>query len=94
MEELFNLYGETTDDGDKVFKIYENVTVTGNNFPARGDYMIDGMGHTITMGSSPVTVGAMRDVYLTDGTNIVYIDNDGWCSLSIRRPTRRPERAN
>lgn len=76
MEELFNLYGET-DEGEKVFKIYENVTVTGNNFPARGDYMIDGMGHTITMGSSQVTVGAMRDVYLTDGTNIVYIDDEG-----------------
>lgn len=77
MEELFNLYGETTDEGEKVFKIYENVTVTGNNFPALGDYIIDGMGHTITMGSSPVTVGAMRDVYLTDGTNIVYIDDKG-----------------
>ena len=76
MEELFGLYGETV-NGDKVFKLYENVSITGSKFPVHEGYIIDGMGHTITMDSSPVTVGAMRDVYLTDGTNTIWIDSDG-----------------
>ena len=76
MKDLFDLYGET-ENGEKVFKIYENVTIEGSKFPVSEGYVVDGKGHTITMKSSPVTVGAMRDVYLTDGQNTVWIDAKG-----------------
>lgn len=44
-------------------------------------YILDGMGHTITMtpgDDGKITIsGNVRDVYITDGTNTIYIDKDG-----------------
>ena len=76
IDNLFDMFG-SEENGERLFKLYENVIVNGPNFPIGKDYVLDGMGHTITMKSSPVTVGAMRDVYLTDGQNTVWIDAEG-----------------
>lgn len=76
IDNLLGLYGEKTDDDGGVFYLYENISVNGSSFPL-GKYVLNGLGHTITMKSSPVTIGMMRDVYLTDGTNTVYIDDSG-----------------
>lgn len=88
LERLFEMYGWTDDDGNKYFPLYDNVTVNSNIFPIWKDYIIDGMGHTITMKTNPnntgyvtgpyFNIGPVRDVYLTDGTNTIYIDKQGY----------------
>lgn len=79
VKNLYDLYGEDRENGEKVFNLYENVTVSGSKFPIGEGYVLDGLGHTITMGSTNdiVTIGNMRDVYITDGTNTIYIDSEG-----------------
>lgn len=76
---LLELYGEKDVNGayTGLFCLYENIKVSGSSFPLAEGYTLDGLGHTIRMDSSPVKIGRMRDVYLTDGKNIIYIDNDG-----------------
>ena len=82
---LFDLYGENGESGEKVFKLYENVNINGSNFPIGEDYVLDGMGHTITMSSTNgiVTIGNMRDVYITDGKNTIYLIRKGMCACTI-----------
>lgn len=79
IDNLLELYGEKDEQGDYTgtFCLYENITVGGSSFPLADGYTLNGLGHTIKMSSSTVRIGQMRDVYLTDGTNIIYIDNDG-----------------
>lgn len=77
-ENLYELYGE--DEGDeKIFNVYENVTVNGNTLSVGEGYIIDGNGHLITMTSTnnQVKVGSIREVYISDGKNTVYIDAAG-----------------
>ena len=78
----------------KYFPLYENVDIhehtNGNIFPIPDGYILDGMGHTIMMktnrgyngdfGSTQTyfNIGPVRNVYLTDGNNTIYIDNDGF----------------
>lgn len=81
-EALYALYGDGTDESTNrnIFKMYEDVTVNGNSFPIGKDYILYGMGHTITMtgnSKNTVTVGYMVDVYITDGKNTIYIDSNG-----------------
>ena len=99
VERLFEMYGQKKDiDGDgteeNVFVLYENVDITSgkdsNIFPVPPGYVVDGMGHTITLKSNRgsngdftytqtyFNVGAVRDVWLTDGTNTIYIDKQGY----------------
>lgn len=76
----------------KIFKLYGEITVAktsatatnGMSFPLWDDYILDGMGYTINFQPADVnpvphtiTVGKMKDVYLTDGTYTVYIDDEG-----------------
>ena len=90
IERLFEMYG-VTKDGKKYFPLYDNVTITGNNrsiFPIPEGYILDGMGHTISIptnkgvfGQNPYyNIGPARDVYLTDpnGNNTIYIDAEGY----------------
>ena len=89
LDRLFEMYGsdEVIDD-KKVFRLYENVTFNSNIFPIWKDYIIDGMGHSITLKTNPnntsyvqgpyFNVGPVRDVWLTDGTNTIYIDKEGF----------------
>lgn len=87
IDNLFELYGEKDENGDKLFHVYENVEINSSSFPVGKDYVLDGMGHSITMRSKSnasmfngdpfVSVGPMRDVYLTDGEHTVWIDPDG-----------------
>lgn len=99
VERLFDMYGQEKDiDGDgkteKVFVLYDNVDIyngsDANIFPVPDGYVVDGMGHTITLKSNRgyngdfgstqtyFNVGAVRDVWLTDGTNTIYIDREGY----------------
>ena len=90
IERLFEMYGvdEITEDGKMVFQLFENVIYDSNILPIWKDCILDGMGHTITMktnsnNTSYVTgpyfnIGPVRDVYLTDGTNTIYIDKQGY----------------
>lgn len=96
IDRLFEMYGTTGENGEKYFPLYENVdisnTANGNIFPFPKDYILDGMGHTITMktnygnnndfnqSSTYFNIGPVRDVYLTDsdGKNSIYIDPDGY----------------
>ena len=99
VERLFEMYGQEKDiddDGEleKVFVLYDNVDIyngsNANIFPVPKGYVVDGMGHTITLKSNRgyngtfgstqtyFNVGAVRDVWLTDGTNTIYIDRNGY----------------
>ena len=93
IESLFEMYGEER-DGKKYFTLYDNVDVRGsadaNIFPIPSDYILDGMGHTITLksnrgsnvdfGSTQIyfNIGQVVDVWITDGTNTIYVDKDGY----------------
>lgn len=93
LKQLFELYGVTVDDL-KYFMLYDNLTLTGNEaniFPVWKEYILDGLGHTITMktntgnywgtGNKPYfNTGPVRDIYFTDpsGTYTIYIDKDGY----------------
>ena len=91
--QLFDLYGVTKDDLKKYFMLYDNLTLTGDNniFPVWKDYILDGLGHTITMktnngnywgtGSKPYfNTGPVRDIYFTDPEKnlTIYIDKEGF----------------
>ena len=101
IKRLFDMYGEEREeevDGQivkrKYFPLYENVDISkhtnGNIFPVPDGYILDGMGHTITMktnrGSNNdfkytqtyFNIGSARDIWLTDGTNTIYIDAEGY----------------
>ena len=78
---MYELYGDQ--DAENVFKLYEDIAVAGEKFPMCKDsegkvYILNGMGHTVKMGAKTVTIGEMRDIYLTDGTNTIYIDSEGY----------------
>ena len=93
LAQLFALYGVTVDDL-KYFMLYDNLTLTGNEaniFPVWKEYILNGLGHTITMktntgnywgtGNKPYfNTGPVRDIYFTDpnGNNTIYIDKDGF----------------
>lgn len=91
--QLFDLYG-VTKNGQKYFMLYDNLTLSdkdSNIFPVWKEYILDGLGHTITMktntgnywnsGNKPYfNTGPVRDIYFTDpnGNNTIYIDKDGY----------------
>lgn len=97
LEQLFEMYGYE-EDGKKYFPLYENLTVTKGNgvsniFPVPPGYIIDGMGHTVTLktnwgnywgdgiASNYFNVGGIvRDIYFADesGNNMIYIDKNGF----------------
>lgn len=89
VERLFEIYGSGKDANDKmIFQLYENVEYNSNILPIWKDCIIDGLGHIIKMktngnNTAYVTapyfnVGPVRNIYLTDGTNTIYIDEDGY----------------
>lgn len=99
LELLFEMYGYTDEEtGIKYFPIYENLTPkkgtsVSNIFPIPPGYVIDGMGHTVTLktntgsywqgeGSSKYfnIGGQCRDIYFSDenGENTIYIDKQGY----------------
>lgn len=92
IERLFEIYGTKDEAGNKYFPLYENVAVNSNIFPIPEGYILDGQGHTITMTvnygsnsdfaySAYFNIGPVRDVYLTDGKNTIYIDKDGFVHI-------------
>ena len=98
LEMFYEIYGHE-EDGKKYIPLYENVTLPrhgnsnpSNIFPVPDGYVIDGMGHTVTMSTNGpnnadhqnqryFNVGPVRDIYLTDGTYTIYIDPEGWVCI-------------
>ena len=95
VDRFFDMYGQKkTIDGkeEKVFVLYDDVDISkgsdANIFPIPPGYIVDGMGHTITLKTNGnntnyvkgpyFNIGPVRDVWLTDGTNTIYIDADGY----------------
>lgn len=87
IERLFDIYGQEEND-EKVFPIYDNVTVSdAATVPVPKGYILDGQGHTLILnkphhgvfpGNPPyVNIGLCRDLYITDGTNFIYVDKEG-----------------
>lgn len=95
---FYEIYGHM-ENGKKYIPLYENVTLPrhgnsnpSNIFPVPEGYVIDGMGHTVTMSTNGpnnpehqsqryFNVGPVRDIYLTDGTYTIYIDPEGWVCI-------------
>ena len=96
MQLLFEMYGYE-EDGKKYFPLYENVTPRKGNsvsniFPIPPGYIIDGMGHTVTLKTNEGDYwgegrskyfnvgGQCRDIYFSDenGENTIYIDKEGY----------------
>lgn len=96
MQLIFDMYGYE-ENGKKYFPLYENVTPkkgtsTSNIFPIPPGYIIDGMGHTVTLKtnsgnywnegtSNYFNIGGLcRDIYFSDenGNNTIYIDKEGF----------------
>ena len=95
IKQLFESYGITEDD-IKFFLLFENIDLSkngdGNIFPIWKDYVLNGLGHTITLKTNSgnywghgfndpyFNTGPVRDVYFTDpeGNNTIYIDEAGY----------------
>lgn len=93
---LFEMYGYE-ENGKKYFPLYENMTPRKGNsvsniFPVPPGYIIDGMGHTVTLKTNWGNYwgigsdnyfnigGEVRDIYFTDenGEHTIYIDVNGY----------------
>lgn len=85
-DEMFDIYGEEV-DGQKVFYLYEDGQMSHTRLPVPKEAVLDGTGHTVRL--SPVThdingkkdrevahVGRCRNIFITDGTHIIYIDEN------------------
>ena len=80
LNEVNNRFVEDLDASPKVVHIYHDVNLPYNDFPVPEGYMIDGMGFTLTLSPNAegtVNIGPMRDIYITDGENMIYIDKAG-----------------
>lgn len=86
LEEMGILYAdkdEGVDDEYKdVFRMYHDVTLPEpKEFPIPDGYILDGMGFTLKFEDSApdhqITIGNMRDIYITNGHYTIYIDADG-----------------
>ena len=96
LEFLFEMYGYEK-DGKKYFPLYENLApqkgnTNSNIFPVPKGYIIDGMGHTVTLKTNNgnyfgtgrnetyYNIGPCVDIYLSDpnGNNTIYIDPEGY----------------
>ena len=100
LRELFNLYG-VEEDGFLYFLLYENLDLSkngdGNIFPIWKEYVLNGLGHTITLKTNSgnywghgfndpyFNTGPVRDVYFTDpnGNNTIYIDEEGFVWVTV-----------
>lgn len=76
IDELEELFGEE----GTLFNIYEDVAVNGANLEVPAPYTVNGMGHTITVTpdrNGNIYLQNVKDIYITDGTNTIYIDPEG-----------------
>ena len=75
LKQYYELYGSE----DYTFYLYNNETLSRNFLPCYDPYVIDGQGHMITMTplNGNIWVENVRNVYITDGKNIIFIDEDG-----------------
>ncbi|MCH5237701.1 MAG: hypothetical protein J1E95_07885 [Muribaculaceae bacterium] len=89
---LYILYGSPGEKGEKYLNLYSDMELKGNDaniFPVWKEYILNGLGHTVTMktnsgnywgtGNKPYfNIGPCRNIYFTDGNFTVYIDADGY----------------
>lgn len=86
--EYLELYGFIDEDGNYIFPLYDNVSVSTSILSILKPFIIDGLGHQLTMqtnknnvfnGTPYYNIGPVRNVYISDpnGNNSIYIDSDG-----------------
>ncbi|MCH5226242.1 MAG: fimbrillin family protein [Muribaculaceae bacterium] len=77
-DEMFGLLG-VQENGENVFNIYNNVTVDDNNFMIEDGYILDGLGHLVTIpeDSEEVNLKNVRDIYISNGENTIWVDENG-----------------
>lgn len=82
-EQFFDMYG-TLEEGEngeteKVIYMYEDCVISHTRMPVPREAILDGTGHTVTIRNSSETeahVGCCRNIYITNGTSTIYIDED------------------
>lgn len=87
VDEIFDLYGEEV-DGEKVIYLYEDAQMSHTRMPMAKGLILDGTGHTVQLltrkhdvngkkDADVAHVGPCRNIFITDGTHIIYIDEGG-----------------
>ena len=79
-EEKEGMYSEGEDQDGKIFHLYNDLKLIDSSLKMPEGDVLDGMGHTITLSpdsSGNVYLQNIRDIYITDGTNTIYIDKEG-----------------
>lgn len=89
--EMMEIYGEEV-DGENVFYLYEDCALSHTRLPVPKEGILEGAGHTVQL--NPTThdvgdkksanvahVGPCRNIFITDGTHIIYIDEEGYIYL-------------
>lgn len=91
-EEMFDIYGEEV-DGKKVFYLYEDGKISHTRLPVPKEAILDGAGHTVQINNTShnigdkenapyvAHIGQCRNIFITNGTHIIYIDEDGFVYL-------------
>lgn len=77
-DDIFGRYGDTS-TGEKVINVYDNVEITDNTLTVPDPYVLDGLGHLFTLpeDTTDITLQNVRNAYFTNGTKIIYIDDEG-----------------
>lgn len=77
-DDIFGRYGDTI-NGEKVINVYDNVDIVDNTLTVPSPYVLDGLGHLFTLpeDASEVILENVRNAYFSNGTSIIYIDEDG-----------------
>lgn len=79
-EEKEQTYADGEDSQGKIFHVYNDVELEDSALNMPDGDVLDGMGHTIKLTpnrSGNIEVTNVRDVYITDGTNTIFIDKEG-----------------
>lgn len=77
-DDIFGRYGDSA-NGEKVINVYDNVSIENNTLTVANPYVLDGLGHLFTLpeDTNDITLQNVRNAYFTNGTSIIYIDEEG-----------------
>ena len=89
--EMMEIYGEVV-NGENVFYLYEDCVLSHTRLSVPKEAVLDGAGHTVQLNplkhdvgdkkdADVAHVGPCRNIFITDGTHIIYIDEEGYIYL-------------
>ena len=90
VQEIFDLFGVEDENGQKIIPLYEDLVLNHTRLPLDPSLILDGMGHVLQLGVASRTfpgdptdqkrdcahVPRCRNIFLTDGEHMLYIDED------------------